>query len=164
MKKQTKFLRLTISCIIFFAGISVLQTAKGQTKAYQPKDTVLYKTIVHMDSVMFDAFNTQNLDVLKTLFADNLEFYHDLGGVSNYQTNINNFKNLFSQHLGLKRELVPGTMEVYPIPNYGAVEMGIHKFTHIENGQQVTGYFKFVHTWQFKDGQWKVSRVVSVGH
>ena len=117
-----------------------------------------------MDSVMFDAFNTQNLDVLKTLFADNVEFYHDRGGLGNYDTTIAAFKNNFAQGLDLKRELVKGTLEIYPIPGFGAVEMGVHTFTHKENGKDVVGSFKFVHTWQLKDGSWKVTRVVSVGH
>ena len=28
------------------------------------------------------------------------------------------------------RELVPGTLQVYPIKGYGAIEMGIHRFHH----------------------------------
>ena len=44
----------------------------GQQTYYQPKDPQLYKTIVHMGSVVFDAFNTHNLEVLKTVFAANL--------------------------------------------------------------------------------------------
>lgn len=161
MKKHFNLLQLTIAFSLFFA--SAIQIAKAQTTAGQ-SDPKLYKTIVHMDSVMFDAFNTQNLDVLKTLFADNVEFYHDRGGLSNYDATIAAFKNVFAQGLGLKRELVKGTLEIYPIPGYGAVEMGVHTFTHKENGKDVVGSFKFVHTWQLKDGNWKVTRVVSVGH
>ncbi|MDB5108966.1 MAG: hypothetical protein JWR67_80 [Mucilaginibacter sp.] len=117
-----------------------------------------------MDSVIFDAFNTQNLEVLKTVFADNLEFYHDKGGLSDYQGTINSFKKVFKENPGLKRELIKGTLEVYPVPGYGAIEIGIHRFIHIENGKQVIGEFKFIHTWQYKNNEWKITRVVSVGH
>lgn len=117
-----------------------------------------------MDSMMFDAFNTHNLAVLGSLFSSDVEFYHDKGGLSNYSSTMNSFKNVAEQTPGLRRELVAGTMEVYPVPGYGAIEMGEHRFTHIEDGKQVVGVFKFTHIWQFKDGLWKVTRVVSVGH
>jgi hypothetical protein len=28
------------------------------------------------------------------------------------------------------RELVPGTLQVYPVKDYGAIEMGVHRFHH----------------------------------
>jgi hypothetical protein len=131
-----------------------------------PKDPELYKEIVHMDSVMFDAFNTQNLAVLKTVFAENLEFYHDKGGLSDYTSNMEVFKRNFENNTGnaLRRELVRGSIEVYPIPGYGAVETGVHRFIHMENGEQITGIYRFTHIWQYKDNAWKVTRVVSIGH
>jgi len=117
-----------------------------------------------MDSVMFDAFNSHNLEVMKTVFAPNVEFYHDRGGLQDYQTVINNFKGVFASTPDLHRELVPGSLEVYPVPGFGAIEIGVHRFIHVENGQTQTGVYQFIHTWQFKDGMWKVTRVVSVGH
>jgi hypothetical protein len=124
----------------------------------------LYDTIAHMDSVLFNAFNAHNLDKLKTLFTDDLEFYHDLGGLTNYAQNMEAFKNNFAKNNGLRRELVPGSLEVYPVKDYGAIEIGAHKFCHIENGRQDCGTFKFAMVWQKKDGEWKISRVVSYGH
>ena len=37
-----------------------------------------------MDSVLFDAFNQHRLDLMKKVFADNLEFYRDRDGPGNY--------------------------------------------------------------------------------
>jgi hypothetical protein len=150
---------LQITACLFWS-----RTSTAQQSSYTPKDPVLYKTILHMDSVLFDAFNTHNLDVLKTVFAANVEFYHDRGGLGDYQTTINNFKTIFAATPGLKRELVPRTLEVYAIPGYGAVEMGTHRFVHTENGQTLTGIYQFVNTWQYKDNQWKITRSISVGH
>jgi hypothetical protein len=65
---------------------------------------------------------------------------------------------------GLRRRLVPGSMEVYPIPGYGAVEVAAHEFCHEENGTTECGVFKFLHVWQKKDGQWSVTRAVSYDH
>jgi len=124
----------------------------------------LYDTIAHMDSVLFNAYNAHNLDKVKTLFTDDLEFYHDLGGLTNYAQNMEAFKENFAKNNGLRRELVPGSLEVYPIKDYGAIEIGAHKFCHTENGKQDCGTFKFVMVWQKKNGKWKISRVVSYGH
>jgi Domain of unknown function (DUF4440) len=126
----------------------------------------LYSAIAHMDSVMFDAFNNHDLDKLKTTFSENLEFYHDKGGLSNYQQTMENFKTLFEKNksTGLRRDIVPGSLEVYPIKDIGAVETCLHKFCHIENGKEDCGTFKNIMIWQNKDGHWKVTRVISYDH
>ena len=62
------------------------------------------------------------------------------------------------------RELVDGSLEVYPIKGYGAIEIGAHRFCHTEDGKPDCGTFRFLQVWRFKDGAWKVSRDVSFGH
>lgn len=93
-----------------------------------------------MDSVMFDAFNRRDLDTLKTVFAENVEFYNDSGGLSDYRTTVEIFRTMFNRNAtnGLRRELVKERLEVYPIPNFGAIEVGT---------------MKFVQVWQLKDGK-----------
>ena len=124
----------------------------------------LYKEIAHMDSALFNAFNNRNIDQFKNLFAEDLEFYHDKGGLTNYQHTVDFLKTTDSLNNHLKRELVKGTLEVYPIPGYGAMEIGEHTFCHLENGKQNCGTFKFVHIWKKTNGEWKITRVVSYGH
>src|ERR1700749_1874359 len=77
---------------------------------YSPVSTELYDTIAHLDSVFFNAFNTRNLDQLKTLISENLEFYHDLGGVTNFIQNVEAFKRTFEGERRVRRELVKGTL------------------------------------------------------
>ncbi len=160
-----KFQKNTL--IVFTAFICSLTISKvtAQT-AYKPKDLKLYKQIAHMDSVMFDAFNTHNIEVLKKVFAVNVEFYNDGGGVSDYQTTMTNFKAMFDRNLtsGLRRDLVNNSLEVYPVPGFGAIEIGTHTFTHVENGQEEKGTMKFIQTWEFKNNEWKATRVISIGH
>jgi len=123
-------------------------------KKYVPESKDLYDTIAYMDSILFDAFNNRDLAKQKTIFATNLEFYHDKGGVTHYNEVIENTRTLFNQNNGLKRTLLPGTLEVYPIKDYGAIETGTHRFCHKENGKDDCGVFKFVHIWQkpLRDG------------
>ena len=133
---------------------------------YIPVSKDLYTEIAHMDSVLFDAFNAQDMEKLTTVFSADLEFYHDKGGLTNYQQTMDNFKSLFerNRHTGLKRVLIEGSMQVYPIKDFGAVQLGKHQFCHQENGKDDCGTFQFVHTWQKKDGQWKVIRIISFDH
>jgi len=63
------------------------------------------------------------------------------------------------------RELVPGTLEVYPLKGYGAVEIGVHRFHHPgRESAEPVGEAKFIHLWQNQDGVWKITRVISFDH
>jgi hypothetical protein len=115
---------------------------------------------------MFAAFNRHDADQLQTFFAEDLEFYHDRGGLADFKKTMDGFRSLFEQNktTGLNRQLVPGSLEVYPIPGYGAVDAHLHRFCHVENGKDDCGTFKNLMVWRLKDGQWKVTRVVSYDH
>ena len=117
-----------------------------------------------MDSLLFNAYNTRNLDLLKTFFTEDLEFYHDKDGLITYSQMINGFKNILVRNDGINRQLVQESLQVYPLGNYGAIQIGEHRFCHVENGKDDCGNFQFVHVWQKKEGQWKISRVISYGH
>ena len=137
-----------------------------QFRHYKPDDKQLYDAIVYMDSVFFQAYNTctLNLDIYGAFYADDIEFYHDKGGLTNFEHTVNFMKDVVKNNNGLRRDMVKGSLEIFPIPGYGAMEIGAHTFCHLENGKQDCGTFKFVHIWQKKNGIWKISRVVSYGH
>lgn len=126
----------------------------------------LYDTIVRLDSLLFDAFNNRNQDKLMAFFSEDLEFYHDLGGLTNYQQNMEAFKQNFNSDRKVRREIVKGSIEVCPIKGFGAVQTGIHRFYVTEKGQneKLTGEAKFVHLWQNKASEWKITRVISYDH
>lgn len=135
----------------------------NRTNAQSAKDS-LYNEITQMDSILFNAFNTRDVEMFNSLFTHDLEFYHDKGGLTNYEHTIGFMKEVAQNNNGLRRDLVKGSLEVYPIPGYGAMEIGAHTFCHLEKGKKNCGTFKFVHIWQKKNGEWKISRVVSYGH
>ena len=134
------------------------------TKFNNNSSDSLYKEIAHMDSVLFNAFNNRDMETFKKCFAEDLEFYHDKGGLTDYSYTINSFKNTIDRNNGLRRELVQGSLEVYPIPGYGAMQIGAHTFCHPENGKMDCGTFKFVHIWKKINNEWKITRVVSYDH
>jgi Domain of unknown function (DUF4440) len=153
MKSLSRYILITL----------LLTCAFNIANAQLAKDS-LYKEISHMDSVLFNAFNSRDIEKFKSLFTEDLEFYHDKGGLTNYEYTINSLKTVAKNNDGLRRDLVKGSLEVYPIPGYGAMQIGSHTFCHLENGKQDCGTFKFVHIWQKKNGEWKISRVVSYDH
>lgn len=124
----------------------------------------LFDAITRMDSAMFDAFNRHDVDRLMAMFTDDLEFYHDTGGLTNHEQTRESFKKLFASSPDIRRDLVTGSLEVYPIKDYGAIEIGEHHFCHKENGKDECGTFKFVMVWREIGDSWKVSRVISYGH
>ena len=150
--------------LILIALVVVLGSANAQLKEDVATTTDLYNEIKLQDSLLFAAFNTRDIETFKNYFSEDLEFFHDIGGLTGYDVTINFLKTTAQQKSDLKRELVKGSLEVFPIPGYGAMEIGSHQFCHTENGKDDCGTFKFVQIWQKKDDQWKISRVVSYGH
>lgn len=127
-----------------------------------PAGDSLYKTIAALDAKLFDAYNRCDLDTMGSMVTDDLEFYHDQTGLMvGKQPFLEAIKNNICGKV--HRELVPGTLEVYPLKGYGAVEIGIHRFSHPDDPNNV-GDAKFVQLWQFKDGAWKITRVISFDH
>ena len=123
----------------------------------------LFKTIQSLDTQLFNAYNHCDLATLGSLVAEDLEFYHDKTGLAiGRQVFVDAIKNNICGKV--TRELVPGTLEVYPIANYGAVEIGVHRFHHPGDPGNI-GEARFITLWQQqKDGTWKVTRVISFDH
>ena len=71
------------------------------------------------------------------LFSPDLEFYHDTDGLQLFAEVRTGFGNLFAQNSGITRQLVSGTLQVFPVAKYGAIELGAHRFCHDEKGQNV---------------------------
>jgi hypothetical protein len=125
-------------------------------------DAELTKAITTLDKELFDAYNTCNIEKLGTLVVDDLEFYHDKTGLAvGKQVFLDAIKNNICGKV--TRQLVAGSLEVYPLHGYGAVEIGTHRFYH-PGMEGPAGEAKFVTLWQYKDGAWKVSRVISYDH
>lgn len=124
----------------------------------------LYSTILELDRILFDAFNNKDIEIAKKLFDRDLEFYHDTGGVSDYDQTIENSSRLFEADNGLTRELIHDSVQVHPIAGYGAIQVGKHRFCHPENGILDCGVFDFLHVWKLEEGAWTLARVVSYGH
>jgi hypothetical protein len=123
----------------------------------------LFATVAALDTKLFDAYNSCDLATMSAMVDDGLEFYHD-------QTGLMVGKQPFLEAIKAnicgktERTLVPGTLEVYPLKGYGAVEIGVHRFHHPGHPEIGVGEAKFVTVWQEKDGVWRVARAISFDH
>jgi ketosteroid isomerase-like protein len=157
---------MRIKALLYAFLISLLVTisVSAQEKKVAPTSLELYKEIERADSILFQAFNRQDIATFKAMFTKDLEWFQDNGGLIPYKTIFENFGNTFKNENKLSRVLVKESLEVHPLKGYGAIEIGSHQFRHFENGKEEVGTFKFLMIWNKKDGQWKISRVVSYDH
>lgn len=126
----------------------------------------LFDELAALDARVFElAFVACDGDRLRTLFTDDIEFYHDKQGLQTADDMRRSWDNLATEcpgKNGVRRELVEGSLEVYPVADYGAVQMGEHRFIHADGAEGAIA--KFVHLWKKTDDGWKISRVLSIDH
>jgi Domain of unknown function (DUF4440) len=122
----------------------------------------LYEQLAGFDRDLFAAYNRCDLDKFAGYFAPDVEFYHDQGGVSYSRREVveNTRKYICGK---VRRELVHGTLEAYPIKDFGALALGEHRFCEIASGK-CEGIAKFVLIWQNTGSSWRITRVLSFGH
>lgn len=126
----------------------------------------LFDSLARMDSVLFDASFT-SCDAMKAnaIFTDDVEFYHDKAGFAAREQVRNNTRRLTEscpRSRGVTRTLISGSVRVYPIEGYGAVQMGLHRFD--ERGASSSTLTRFVHVWRLENGAWRLARVLSLDH
>jgi len=125
----------------------------------------LYDELARVDSVLFDAaYVTCDMARLETLLAPDIEFFHDVTGRQAGDEVRASFRRLTAncpRGQGIRREVVPGTLRVYPIAGFGAAQTGTHRF--VERSGKVT-LARFVDVWQRTDGAWRLARVLSLDH
>lgn len=129
--------------------------------------------ITALDSRIFgEGFNDCQLDSIRDIVAEDLEFYHDVGGptmgrdafIDSLETNI------CGSPFRPRRELVADSFEVFPLYTngalYGALETGLHRFyeRESEHPDEPNGIARFSILWLLQDGHWQMSRVVSYDH
>jgi ketosteroid isomerase-like protein len=158
----------TISVTWSKALILVLLPLLGSRAQSQNLDNIrsqakLERTIASLDTALFDAYNRCDSEKFRSFFADDLEFYHSQDGPIAGRETLT--KSIIENVCGgdVRRELVPGSLEVHRMEGYGAVQIGVHRFHHPKS-KRPTGQGRFVILWQYKDGRWKITRVISFNH
>lgn len=141
--------------------------------AQADRSSDLFKTLKACDSLLFDiGYNTCNIQMFEDFVADDFEFYHDQGGITNskvaFVASIRD--GLCKMDYTPRRELDDASMEVFPLYSngvlYGAIQNAVHSFYAIEKGkpEYITSTARFTHLWLLQDGEWKLIRGLSYDH
>ncbi|NNT70708.1 nuclear transport factor 2 family protein [Flavobacterium sp. IMCC34852] len=164
MKKIILLLTL-IACSIVVISCGISKSNDYQlTKNYTPDNPELFKAIAEQDSIFFDAYNhcDTKFETYANFYAEDIEFYHDHGGLSNSKKDIleGTKKNICGK---VTRTLVQGSIEVYPIKDYGAIEIGLHSFSNNTNPpDEPKKISRFTIFWKKINDQWKIAKVISL--
>jgi hypothetical protein len=128
--------------------------------------------ITKADADLFDAVFLQ-CDAAKvaTMTTGDFRFVHDKDGESTRAQFVDNLKGHCArvktgEDFPARRELVPGSLEVWPISKYGALEIGVHRFYARLPGkpEQLTETGNFMILWKQVDGKWLMAESISYGH
>ena len=140
--------------LIFLSIICFSYTAHAQS------NDELYKTVVKLDSIFFHAYNNCDMVAQTAIYNDSIEFFHDRTGLETSKKNVlaSTEKYICGK---VERILVPGSIEVSPLPGYGAVELGQHMF-HNKTENSTSKPSKFVIIWKNTNGKWTITKVISL--
>ncbi len=138
----------------------VIFIAFSETQAQQTSQDELYKKVVSLDSSFFHAYNTCDMETQRTFYNDTIEFYHDKSGLETSKEKIlaDTKKYICGK---IQRELIKGSIEVSPVPGYGAIEIGQHRFHNLTE-KSVSHPSRFIIVWKNNDGKWTITKVISL--
>ncbi len=174
-------MRIIYSIFIAIIAICVLSAADVSAQANKPESTAaaaaerqIFEELAERDRVLFDAvFKTCDLAKLAELVTEDFEFYHDRAG-NNAKSGKEFVKSIgegcekrkSGADVRVRREVVENSLQIYPLNNYGAIQMGVHRFYILGEGgrENLAEVAKFTHLWKKESGVWKLARVLSYDH
>lgn len=134
--------------------------------AHATDNPALAATVARLDAEMFGAFNNCDkpgqLEKYASYFDPHIEFYHDNGGVTWTRDAMiaQTANNVCGKY---RRQLVPGSLNVSPVKDFGAIATGSHTFCQL-GSDKCEGIAEFTLVWRLRDGVWQVTRALSYGH
>jgi hypothetical protein len=139
-----------------------------------PAGDALRSAIAAADAALFATFFEQcDPAKLDAMLTSDFEMYHDREGVvardsksfvAGYEKTCTAAKAPDAwRH---RRELVAGTLDVEPVPGFGAIEEGDHVFYERKGDgpEKLVGRAHFVQLWQLTGTGWRLARVFSYSH
>ena len=145
-----------LASILVLALAASVANAEDSTRSGQ-----LFDELAAMDRELFEAaFVNCDREKFRSLFTGDAEFYHDRDGAMTGPL-VTELRGC-PRDEGVRRVLVEGSLEAYPIRDFGAVQIGRHTFTR--EGEEGAEVAQFVHLWRYSDGQWRLARILSFDH
>jgi hypothetical protein len=132
------------------------------TEAVRARDAELF-------AVLFERCEPERMRALVT--AD-IEFYHDRDGVvRSADAFVADYARFCRERQApdawrSRRELVAASLNVHPVPGYGAIEDGEHLFYERrgDGPEHLVGRARFTQLWALTADGWRLARVFSYAH
>jgi len=133
----------------------------------------LREQIRQADAQLFAAaFDDCDADKAAAMTTEDMEFFHDKDGKSasnreDFRRSVANMcSNARKGGWSLRRERVESSLQVFPLHEERALEIGDHRFH--ERGkdgvERWVGQARFIQVWRRVDGHWLAERVISYDH
>ena len=163
----------TVLAFLFSAAQSAPAPTINLHPGAPPAPSAMIEALARQDRALFDAVFGCKPDVLAGMLTDDFEFFHDKWGQT--ANSRQQFVDAIAQgcerqrtgsDFKARRELVEGSMTVYVLNKYGAMQMGTHRFFAVQPGQpdRLTETGRFIDLWKQDNGTWKLARVISYDH
>lgn len=132
-----------------------------------PHSDPLFKTIQQADTDLFGASNRCDIKAFANLVDEDFEFYHDKTGLTIGKAALIDATERNLCHK-VRRTLIEPSLQVYPMQNYGAIEMGSHEFCNLVETpvceSRTNGTGRFFMLWRKRADGYKLARVISYDH
>lgn len=126
----------------------------------------LVAEISDADRKLFEAFDACDAKAYGSYLAPDVEFYHDKGGKTDYQFQMDSLRQRCGEGLVLRRELAPASLIIDAAPGYGAIEAGTHRFysKQKDGSEHLDATAEFTEVWTKASGRWQLARIISYDH
>ena len=92
--------------MVLLLSIFIYSNALAQSQNERKVATTqieLFNKVANLDSSLFAAYNSKNLNLMKTYFTKDLEWYQDNGGLIDFEKVFSNFQSIFNDSNTKKR-------------------------------------------------------------
>ena len=139
-----------------------------------PQGPALTEAIRARDGALFAlVFEACAPDRLRAMVTPDFEMYHDRDGVvaTTADAFVSDYARSCTERQApnawrSRRELVASTLNVHPVPGFGAIEDGEHVFYERrgDGPERLVGRARFTQLWKLTPDGWRLARVFSYGH
>jgi hypothetical protein len=160
--------------LLFALALAAAQPAAPAPAVTLPEGAALTEVVRARDAEFFElAFLGCDPARIRAMVTPDFEMYHDRDGV--YARNAETFVAGYASSCVARRapdawrsrrELVPESLHVYPVPGFGAIEDGVHVFYERQGDgpEHLVGRARFTQLWQLAPDGWRLARVFSYAH
>ena len=173
---RTPFIALVGAMLMTSAAAQAGPTLKGAPQHHltpgPAQSAELTAAIAKADAALFhEVFDRCDPITTAAMLTDDFRFVHDKDGAESRVQFIRDLnahcrRVKSGEDFAARRELVEGSLEVWPLNNYGALEIAEHRFYAQLPGkpEQLTETGRFMILWKKDGSEWKMAESISWGH